>query len=50
MEIINWLKHVRNAAPAYVFEGLLFTAEEELEPARWEMIAKNFSDVAAVAA
>jgi hypothetical protein len=49
-EIIGWLKHARNAAPAYAFEGLLFMAEEELEPARWEFISKNFSDVAAVAA
>ncbi len=49
-EIINWLKHVRMAAPDYVLEGLLIMAKEELEPARWDLIEKNFFDVAEVAA
>jgi hemerythrin-like domain-containing protein len=50
VEIINWLKHVSMAAPDYVLEGILIMAEQELEPARWELIEKNFSDIAAVAA
>jgi hypothetical protein len=50
VEIINWLKHVNMAAPDFVLEGLLILAEQELEPARWELIEKNLSEVAAVAA
>lgn len=38
VEVINWLKSVKQSAPAFVFESMLSIAENELPENRWEKV------------
>ncbi len=42
-EILQWLGEVKQGAPAEVFDMFLGMAEEELAPARWEVVSNSFS-------
>jgi hypothetical protein len=43
-EISDWLKQVKSTAPAFIFQGLLKIAEEELPLYRWQTIQSSIEE------
>lgn len=49
MEIIQWLRTVKNSAPPEAFELLIQVAETELSPSRWNEVKEGLMEGAMVA-
>jgi hemerythrin-like domain-containing protein len=49
MEILYWLKGVKNTAPEPAFQALLSITQEELHPHRWNLVQESLTDGAMVA-
>jgi hypothetical protein len=49
VEIVNWLKEVKNTAPDFVFQSLMQIAATNLHPNRWQMVQEEITEGAMIA-